>query len=161
MSKSFNKISIKPNKVEIGYISHINLEEGDIVKNVKNSISSDIRPHKDFYSAFSAMKKYAIGYMEITAFKTGIEQSVLDRYVMNSMSIIEDTDTVKITMSITKTLSNGKEFKIKTPIIDLLNDDYTDLKEMRHEFDILLNEASDYVDGKNGDTQLIIDFKAA
>lgn len=159
MSKSFSKIKIKETGVEIGFISHVSVEED--VKNVHTEIKSQVKPHQSFFKAFQNLKRFAIGYMELSMFKTNIEPHILDQYVVTAINIYEDMDTVKVKISVNKELSNKKMFSITTPLIDLYDEDYVELSELESAYQDLLAEAEEYLEGKNGDTQIKIDFKAA
>jgi hypothetical protein len=158
MSKSLNKIKIKENGVEIGYTAHLPVD--DEFKNLDYTIKSNIKPHLLFFQAFQKMKKHAIGYMELTTFKQ-IEESVLSKYVVNSIKIFEDMEDVKLEIVITKTLSNGKSVSMKTPMLGIYDSSYSEHVDLAACFEDLQAEAFEFLEGKNGETQLMLDFKAA
>ncbi len=145
--------------VVIKYLQHHTTGEGD-VRNTTRTIKSDVKPHIQFFEVFQKLKQYAIGYMELTPFKSNIDESILARHTVKSVSIIEDTDTIKIVITISKTLVNGKVFTIPSPLIDLEEDDFSEIEELKTCFDDLIGEAESYLDGKNGEDQMEIKFDA-
>lgn len=159
-TKSFNKIAINEKRVLVHYIKHVLCDDGDM-KNIEYPIKSDVKPHKDFFSAFQGLKKYAIGYMELSPFVSSIEQAVLDKHVVTTVNITEDTDTVKIQISMNKYLTNGKCYSVTSPLIDLEDENYADLADFREDYWTLIEEAKEYLSGKNGEEQLSINFEAA
>ena len=157
MSRSISKIKINDKAVVIKYVQHHTTKEGD-VRNTTRTIKSEIRPHIQFFEVFQKLKQYAIGYLELTNFKTNIDEDTLSRHVVNAVSITQDTDTTKIIISMTKTLVNGKCFSVSSPMIDLENDDFTEIVDLSSCFDDLIGEADSYLDGKNGEEQMGIKF---
>lgn len=160
MSRSISKIKITDKSVMIKYVQHHETGSGDY-RNTTRTIKSDVKPHIQFFDTFQKMKQYAIGYMELTPFKSNIDESILSRHVVNSIKVVEDTDTTKIMISMNKTLVNGKVYSVTSPLIDLENDDFTELEDLSTCFYDLIGEVESYLDGKNGEEQLEIKFDAA
>lgn len=158
-SRSFKKIAIKEKVTKVHYYKHI--LDGEEVKNIKYPIESDVTPHIDFVTAFQALKKYAIGYMELSPFKNGVDDSILEKHIVTALNITEDTETVKIQISMNKYLTNGKCYSITSPLIDLENEDFPEIKELSDIYDLVIDEATLYLKGKNGEEQMEINFEAA
>ncbi len=158
-SRSFRKIKINDKKVEVHYTKHVMLEEG--IKNIQYPLESEIRPHVDFFAAFQALKKYAIPYMELSTFKNKVDEKTLDAHVVTTLSIKEEPDTVKIQVSMNKFLTSGKCYSVTSPLIDLYNDDFSEIKNLNEAYELLIVEAQEYINGKNGENQLSIIFDAA
>lgn len=162
---SFSKIKINDKKVGISYIKHVMLDEDVVdekgVRNVVIPMESEVKPHKDFFDAFQAMKKFAIPYLELSPFKNKVDKDILDKHIVNTVSITEDVDTVKIIVSMTRYLSNKKAHNVNTPLIDLEEDDFTEIDDFREAFWHLVSEAKEYLKGKNGEPQLKLQFEAA
>lgn len=157
MSRSISKIKINEKNVVIRYIQHHSTKSGD-VRNTTRTIKSDVKPHIQFFEIFQKLKNYAIGYMELTPFKSNIDESILSRHTVSTVSIVHDTDTTKILISMNKTLVNGKVYSLTSPLIDLEEDDFTEIEELKECFEDLIGEAESYLEGKNGEDQLEIKF---
>ena len=160
-SKSFNKIKINDKKVEVHFTTHLILPEDQGVRNIKIPIESDVKPHKDFFDAFQELKKYAIGYMELSVFKGAIDAKILDSHIVTTLSITEDQDTVKIMISMNKYLKGGKCYSVTSPLIDIYNEDFSELKKLQKCYDKVIAEAKLYLEGKNGELQLSFSFEKA
>ena len=158
-SKSFKKIAINEKVIKVHFYNHI--IEGEEVKNIKYPIESDVKPHIDFVNAFQALKRFAIGYMELSPFKNGVDDSILERHVVTALNITEYTDTMKIQISMNKYLSNNKGYSVTSPLIDLENEDFSELSELNQAYYLIIEEAKLYLKGKNGEEQMEIIFEAA
>lgn len=162
---SFSKIKINDKKTVINYIKHVvlpnEIEDQRGVRNVIIPMESEVKPSRDFVMAFQKLKEYAIPYLELSIFNKKIEQEILDKHIVTGLSIMEDTDTVKIIISMTRYLKNKKAHNINTPLIDLENDDFTEIEDLRECFWTVIDEAKKYLKGKNGEEQLKLQFEAA
>ena len=159
-TKSFQKIAINEKRVLVHYIKHI-IADDDEPRNIEYPIKSDVKPHKDFFNAFQNLKSHAIGYMELSPFLSSIENAVLEKHVVTTVNITEDTETVKIQVSMNKYLTNGKCYSVTSPLIDLEEDPYIHIGDFREAYWTLIEEAKGYLSGKNGEDQLSINFEAA
>jgi len=160
-SKSFNKIKINDKKVEVHYVRHLVLPNDEGLRNIQIPMISDIKPHKDFFDAFQKIKETAIVYMEFSNFKNKVSKEVLEKHVVTTVSITEDTETVKIQISMNKYLGNNKCFSVTSPLIDLEHEDFSEIEQMREAYWDMISEAKLYLGGKNGEIQLKLVFEAA
>lgn len=157
--RSISKIQMNDKSVTIKYVSHNTTKGGD-VRNTTRTIKSEVRPHIKFFEKFQEMKSFSIAYMELSVFKNEIDKAMLANFVVTSIGITEDTDCTKVTVSMTRTLANGRNYSMTSPMIDLTDDEFTELEALNTCFDDLVSEAESYLEGKNGEEQLEIKFDA-
>ena len=158
MSKSICKIKMVKGQLEVHVISHH--EVGDKVKNTVQKIKSELSPHGDFIVAFKGLRKYFIQVCELTVFKNGISEEVLDRHEMVEMNIKQSDGNTLITLEATRELNSKKKIKIKSPEIDLYNDQYFEMDKLQSDVEEAILEAERFLDGKNGEKQIDIKFAA-
>lgn len=162
---AFTKVKINEKKTEVHYVKHVKLPE-DVqdekgYRNVIIPMESEVKPHNDFFEAFQDLKKFAIPYMEMSQFKNKVDKKILEKFTVTTVSIKEDLDTVKIQVSMNKYLESGKCFSVTSPLIDLEEDEFSEIEDFRGAYWHMIGEAKEYLKGKNGEAQLKIEFEAA
>lgn len=157
MSRNISTIKMNDKSVTVKYFKHHMTKEDD-VRNTILTVKSEVKPHIQFFEQFQKMKQYAIAFMELSAFKNKVDESVLAQFVVTSVSISEDTDSTKVMVAMTRVLKNGRSYSLKSPLIDLADEEFTELEELNICFDNLVSEAESYLEGKNGEEQMEIQF---
>jgi hypothetical protein len=151
--RTIRKIAINDKRVFVDHVNHIIAD--DAIFNQEIALTSDMKPHRDFFDAFQKLKTHAVNICELAVFKD--DKKVLERHVVTTLSIIDNMDSRQIKISINKYTSKGTVFSVTTPLIHLQEEDYQELPQLVELIDTLENEANAFVDGKKHGENLLFD----
>lgn len=158
-TKSIKKVKIKGNRVIIDFVLHTETDDSRIL-NSFHTVDSEIRPHEDFSKAFQDLKVHGIRVCELTVFMEKMDQKILDKHKVTTLTFSENDEATQVVISLNKEIGNGKVFSVSTPLINLYEDEYYGQEQMAEDVDKVIMEAMKYIEGKNGEKQLEIRFAA-
>lgn len=158
-TKSIKKVKIKANRVVIDFVLHTETDDSRIL-NTYHTVDSEVRPHDDFVKAFQNLNIHGIRVCELTVFMEKIDQKILDKHKVTTLTFAESDEATQVVISLNKEIANGKLFSVSTPLINLYEDEYYDQEKIAEDVDKVIVEATKFIDGKNGEKQLEIKFAA-
>lgn len=158
---TIQKVKITKDRVTIKSVKHY---VPDIEKNEEfepkyetNICESEVKPHRDFYAAFSDLKLHALVICELTKTPGKATEKEMDNFTMSGVSIHEDKGDIKIVLTGVKYLSNGQCITINSPNVDV-----EEVKGLNGEIKNLIKKAKAFLTGKNGEEQLsLFEMKVA
>ena len=155
METSIKKVKINEKVVVLTYDTNEIVNDELVTMNYQ--LKSTIKPHPDFFTALQSLKRHFINLLEFDIFKDNKKTS--ERHTIHTLSIYEDMDDTRIIMSGNKYIKSGKCFNVNSPLISLDNEDYEGLTELNADVEIIISEAKEYINGKNGEVQYKIEFE--
>lgn len=158
---SIRKIAINEKRVEIDYVRH-DFTDDERVLNSKKNIKSEVKPHKDFFELFQELKTHAIPMLELSPFKNGADQKILEKHIVTTLNVFQSDEDDIIMISMNKYLANGKCYSVTSPRIEMASYDYPKLNELETLVADIIEEARLYLKReKHGEEQLELNFEAA
>lgn len=149
------KVKIKEGLTFVDYEAYSHAENGDMITS-EVPFTSDAKPHRDFFKAFQDLKVHAINICELAP---KIDKKAKDTHIVTTVTIKEAMgEDAMILISMNKYIKSGKCFSVTTPLIDLGSIEYDKLDVLNAEILILKSEAEAFINGKNGNQQMSIDF---
>lgn len=125
-------------------------EEGAPAKEVFNQfpVLCQYKPHKDFMDALLSCRKYGLELIEMET-ESRTQFTVLSLKIKGNMAM----QNARVEFTLSKYVKrSGKTLKLPCGEVTMYGDDYKKTAEMTKAVEKVLDEASKYMGGKNGES---------
>lgn len=131
-------------------------QEGGESREVENvyMIDGGYKPHKDLLEALLSCRKYALDLGEFSG-EDRTQYTVAKVKIAGNMALQNSRVSFTLNKWVKRT---GKAIKIEPGEVTMYGDEYKDATKMSKQIEKLMDEVTQYINGKNGDNQLCLSF---